>query len=430
MTVLPLKCLYYPYSRALNLDALKKAVLLFDQIAFVDSQPHFVRRQLMRDTHTDANLADLDEIYEYLVRTGICEFIDPGPSLDGYDVLLTNNIVNDVKDEAYCQTALQESVETWRILRERLPRSFLKRFYPGAGTFSEAISLQALIKSHGSVSDIEDEQVRRFAEFRWRQSASGSFDEKRLWGFFVDRYRWVVGGNPHVELETYEIPFLQASSLRLNEALLICTLRDYVPFTDSSIHDRLMTIKVSRSLKMVSLNTNLQQELQVHASVAVPKEQLAISILDQLVPKAELAKRSIKELVEYRKQNQDALRRFREKLAELSSDIASVEPGAEHYLHLSRIMASKVMPEISKARDAMLTQYEDAFGKLALRSAQVLAPTLLATVFGGLSIWQVLGACALAEIGMLSVKGADELLTVWKARRSAGRAGFAYLTDL
>jgi hypothetical protein len=429
MAVTPLKCLYYPYSRVLNLNALKKAVLLFDQIAFVDSQPDFVRRQLLKDTHTNTSFAEFDEVYDYLASVGVCEFIDPGRSLDDDDLLLTNNIVSDIKDEMYCKAAIQESVETWRILRERLPRSFLKRFYPGAGTFSEAISLQALIKARGLVADIGDEKLRRFAEFRWSRSSLAPADEESLWRRFAEKYRWVVGGNPHIELETYAVPFLQASSLRLNEALLICTLRGYVPFTDSAIHDRLMTIKVSRSIESLSHNPDLQQKLQVDAPVFLPMEQLAISILDRLVPEEALAQRSMKELVQYREQHQGALGRFREKIAELATDIASIEPGAKHYLHLQRIVASKVVPEISKARDAVLAQYEDAFGKLAIRSAQVLAPTLAATVFGGLGIWQVLGACALAEIGMLS-KGADELLAIWKTKRSAGRAGFAYLTNL
>jgi hypothetical protein len=233
-----------------------------------------------------------------------------------------------------------------------------------------------------------------------------------------------------MKLESYEIPFLQASSLRINEALLICAINDYVPFTDSTVHDRLMTLKVSRSLKSLATDPLLRERLGVDISFSLPQEQLALSIADRLVPEAELAKRSVKDLVQYRRRNETQLLKFREKLAELASDIGSVEPGPEYYAQLSRIVASRVVPEISKARDELLSKYEEAFGTLTIRSAQVTGATLAVTIFGGLGIWEILGACALAEVGMLTVKGVEELLLAWTAHRTWRRNGFSYLTNL
>jgi hypothetical protein len=77
-----------------------------------------------------------------------------------------------------------------------------------------------------------------------------------------------------------------------------------------------------------------------------------------------------------------------------------------------------------------VSKYEEVFGKLAVCSAQVVEPTLIATVFGGLGIWKIRGACAVSEIAMIAPKGADDLLTVWRIHRTLQRNGFAYLTNL
>jgi hypothetical protein len=141
---------------------------------------------------------------------------------------LTANVINDISEDEFCRLAIGFSADTWSILRERIPSSLLKFLYPGVGTYSEAISLQALINASGDPARIEDENVRRFAEFRWRFEGQALDDAIRI--FLEARgYRYVIGGNPHIELPAYTFPFLQASSLRINECLVAAALNGYTP---------------------------------------------------------------------------------------------------------------------------------------------------------------------------------------------------------
>jgi hypothetical protein len=417
------RCLYYPYSRAINTDTLKKAVLLFDEIVFLDSQPWFVRSELLGDRGKEVS-AQLAENYEYLAKKEIITLRDPTLLIQDHDLLLTANVVNDVHNDDFCKEAIDYDVTVWDVLTERIPPSFLKAFYPGAGTFSEAITLQALVKAKGKVEELPD-NLRRFAEFRWR-----GMTPENLWQTFSGRYKFVIGGNPHMRLESYEIPFLQASSLRINEALLIAGMEGLTPFTDSKIHDRLLRLKVKNSLRVLVENPELREKLEIDIPLKLPRQHLAVAILDRLLPAEELEKRSLQELTEYRISHADEFARFSGKVAELATAIESIEPSSNYNIALQRMVDAKVIPEITAARDQLITDYEKSFGALALKSAKIVVPTVVVTAFAGLGVWEILGACALAELGVLSAKGADDLLEAWRARRQSERKSFAYLAEL
>lgn len=423
VTPRPLQCLYYPYSRTLSVATLKKAILLFDEIVFLDSQPWFIRRELIEhERHGEASATEDD--YNYLLGKGIVRVENPEEVIQEFDPFLTANVVNDIHDPVFCEIGVRDDVTVWEVLKERIPPSFLSAFYPGAGTFSEAISLQALKKAEGSFEKLE-ESIRRFAEFRWK-----GLTPDQLWEAFLSGYRFVIGGNPHIELESYEIPFLQASSLRINEALLVSATNGYVPFTDSVVHDRMMNTKVNRSLRAITEDPTLRDKLEVEIPSALPYEHLTLAALERLVPEEELRKRTLQELVKYREENKDQLARMRLALGSLAAEFEATASGSEYYRAIRSAVESKVIPEITKAREELVRSYEAAFGKLAIQSAQVTIPTLAATLFGGLGLWVVLGACALAEVAMLTTQGAGNLLAIWRAKRVSGRGAYSYLTQL
>jgi hypothetical protein len=423
VTPKPLRCLYYPYSRTTSLTSLKKAALLFDEVTFLDSQPWFVRRHLLADKPRTSATPTEDD-YGFLEAEGVLRILTPEDLIQECDLLLTAAVMNDIRDAEFCELAVKHDVTVWDVLTERIPPTFLKAFYPGAGTFSEAISLQALIHAEGSFDKL-DEGIRRFAEFRWK-----GLSPDELWPAFLNSYRFVIGGNPHMRLESYEIPFLQASSLRVNEALLVAARNDLVPFTDSAVHDRMMNLKASRSLKLLASDAGLRERLETELPSSLPYEHLALAILDRLVPEQELTQRSLRDLCEYRKDNQARLGRMRIAIGSLATETQAVGSGPEYYRSIRNTVESKVIPEVMATRDELLKSYEGAFGKLAIQSAQVTVPTLMATFFGGLGLWQIIGACALAEVAFLTAKGADDLLDLWRAKRVADRGAYSYLTNL
>ena len=132
----------------------------------------------------------------------------------------------------------------------------------------------------------------------------------------------------------------------------------------------------------------------------------------------------------YRRDNQEVLARMRLALGALAAEVTPTETGAGYYRAIQGVVESKVIPEVMATRNELLKGYESTFGQLAIQSAQVTVPTLVATVFGGLGLWEIVGACALAEVAFLTTKGADQLLDLWRAKRTAGRGAYSYLTAI
>lgn len=428
---MPLTAIYYPYSRALKASTLRKATLLFDTVWFLDSEPWFVRAALTRDKLTEdpATADEIEEDYSLLRTEGIVQVLDATSIVRDHDELLTANVINDISEDEFCKQAIGDSVAVWNILRDRIPQSLLKALYPGAGTFSEAISLQALINASGDLSRIENARIRSFAERRWhsrtpsQETAMRAFLEKR-------GYRYVIGGNPHVELPSYTFPFLQASSLRINECLVAAALNGHTPYTDSRVHDSLLRLKVNRALTQVDAQPELRRQLSIDLPLSFPKQSIALEILDRLIPDEALEQTPIERLLVYRDRNQELLARFHLYLEVLAAEIGGVMPDDEYVKNIRRIVSSKVIPELVKARDDLMSSYEDAFGGIVTSSGVAVASTVSATIFSGLNLWQVLLAGALAEGAVLVTKAPAELLKAWKGKRASSRSPMAYIVGI
>jgi hypothetical protein len=414
--------LYFPYSRPLDVSTLKKSVLIFDELAFLDHLPWFVRQAII-ETKGDAH-ESVTQALEYLVDEEFVKIVDPRPQLEKFDLLLTLNVASDMKDEEYLRTSIGDDVTVWNMLRDRLPSTFLEFFVPGVGRFSESISLQALINARGKIEAISDKSNREFAEFRW----SGISSDKAL-AILADRFARVIGGNPHMELDSYMVPSLQASSLRLAEALLHCSESGRIPFTDSEIHKRLLAFKAARAGRMLQDSDALPLDIPFEGNVSdVQLRNLEISLLDTLLPAQELERRTVKELLEYRRSHGEALERMRVSLAQVA-DSMQEELGSSP-TETEKLFRSKILPEIQKARDDFLEEYEKNLGYITAKSAMVVGSALTASLLGGLNTWQVLGACAAAEAAYLTAKGNELLVDNWRSIRRRKRSAYAYFTEL
>jgi hypothetical protein len=422
MTQNGIAALYFPYSRPLAVSTLKKSVLIFDELIFLDHLPWFVRQAIL-DTKNDTQ-EPVAEALDYLMGEDFVKIVDPRPQLKEFDLLLTLNVASDMKDPEYLRASISDDVSAWSVLRDRLPATFLDFFYPGAGTFSESISLQALIKAGGRVEEIRDERDRKFAEFRW----SGISSEEAL-AALVDRYSMVVGGNPHMELKSYEVPSLQASSLRIAEALLHCSESGRIPFTDSDAHKRLLALKTVRAEGVLQGSDALPLDIPFERDAGDARlRDLEIRLLEMLLPAQELERRTVRELLEYRRSHGEALERMRASLAQVADSMQ--EGPLSSSVETDRLIRSKILPEIQKARNDFLEEYEKNMGYITAKSAMVVGGALTASLLGGLNAWQILGACAAAEAGYLTTKGNELLVDNWRAIRRRKRSAYAYFTEL
>lgn len=416
------KYLYYPYSRCVDERHLKKALLLFDKIVFLDSQPQFMRQALLYEEHPEY-AERIEQTYYFLEQNDFAEIIDPKSIVEKFDLMITMNTSQDLRDRNFCSAAIKHSTEVWDMLYERLPSTFVQRFYPGAGTFAEAVSLQNAIRALGDSNFLFNSNTF------WSRRFSG-LSEDQQWQLFDDRYKYVIGGNPYIMLKTYQIPFLQASSLRINEALAVCEEYGYVPFTDSAIHNQLLNIKLKNARNLINSNIQIRETIKFDLEYELPKSHLAIKIIDELFPDEALDNIEYAELLEYKIQNKSLLDKFHERISELSAMISDNCYGENYYRSLQRVIDKEIIPEISDIKNKMRKSYEENFGKLMLQSAGVIVPTLSVSILGGLSFSSVLAACACAEMGYLTASGADKIVNIISALKDKNNNSYSYLLNL
>jgi hypothetical protein len=126
------------------------------------------------------------------------------------------------------------------------------------------------------------------------------------------------------------------------------------------------------------------------------------------------------------------------RLTALSAVIETVEPGTDFERRVRGIIDASVLPEIQAAADTLTTSYERAFGKLAVTAASAsLGATagVSLSLLGGLGVWGVLTAGALAAVTGSAATGSaqipEAITDVWTAKRATDRANaFTYLTKL
>jgi hypothetical protein len=131
--------------------------------------------------------------------------------------------------------------------------------------------------------------------------------------------------------------------------------------------------EVSGSLRSLTVDPKLRDQLEVRIPTSLPYEHLALAVLDRLVPAKDLERRSLREPMHYRRANRETLARMRLSLGALAAEVALAKIGPDYYRSIKRLVGAKVIPELLSARDELLKRYEGAFGKLAIQSPQVTA---------------------------------------------------------
>lgn len=417
-----LKCLYYPYSRPRADEAIKRALLLFDEIAFLDSQPEFIRRALSRrDLRGDTIDADaVDAAVAYGVREGVIRTIDTSAVIENHGSIITAATVADVGDDRFAAIALRGGTGIWSMLKERLPEGFLGAFYPGAGTFMESVTLQEIAGAAERTPNLQD-----FSTMRW-----GSLEPEAAWKMLGAHrgYRFVVGGNPHMQLQSYEVPFLPASSLRINEALLVAAAEGYVPFTDSVVHDRLLRVKAlnARSSGHKPNSPSIAELASEHADQAA----LSWLVLDKLVSSEQLDHLSFEDILRYRAANQLSLSRLRRSLATLSDQLAEATDLRRAEKGIDSLIDRKILAEVEKAQQDVANSWQDFIDAALIRTARGAVPAVAVSALAGMDLIGIVLAAAAAGAAVLGGTIANDAIGLMQARRKSERHDFSYLTNL
>jgi hypothetical protein len=384
-----IRALYYPdfYPDPI---ALIKAILLFDEIHFMD-RPAF-SFYLNPDPKAGgwgllgaASPLRANEVE--LRENGVPLYVHPAPfgPLEGE---LLESVKADIKDKQFLREFQAGIRDSDRFLELHVPNGKFK----GGET-------QISIRRKLSSIDLE-----RYAD------PFALYLEPKL-----KHFDYTTEENVVKELVMHAM----SCSTKMNFALSVNNKHGFSPFADASPFNRLLSTKYERALSAVTKQTKTH----------IPVTELSLAILDELVPSERLCKMTYADVIKYRRESERAREAFMEHLAVLRNKLAATSANESFETAIRKLIDSDIRPAATKFKQEMTTIYEGLFGSLAKRSLIGIAGAAAAAsthLFGDLS-WQRLCAMSAGAGAVLGPAAIDAYLEARKAHRECA---FSYLLDI
>jgi len=421
-----LRAIYYPFSRCLDETTLKRAIVLYDHLMFVDPKTPKVRAGLYSVSNHQPYLPDkaaqqladdwqeIEDRYDLLLKEEVISFFDPAHLLaeQSVDALITDHLQKDMADHDIF-SVFDGTPRSWSILRSRIPKSafkYLHHQYTPRVLYDQNIR-QAFISNGGQYHAL-------FADGKPTQDYSLPGYGSRTLVNVPEEYACVV-------------PYYLGSSLAVSLALAACADTGAIPFTDSARHHRLLASRYRRTAE----RRNKEIGGGIPGLVAEPTpgrsqqlETIQLRLFDSVLSKQDLDNLTIEDCLEYRSRTQKERRAFRSYVVKLTdrARAAAWSPDFEHEL---KAIVEEARKEIESQRAALLDAHWKIFHKAAIGVAVGTVPTLVATVFPAVSPAAafIFGAGLAAGELKDSVK---ELAELWIDRLTGERNAMAYLYNL
>jgi hypothetical protein len=442
--------LYYPYSRLLSQTDLKRAILVFDRILFVDplskdisehpgqyplSNPHIeirsgldnpksrfaehaIARFSRHEPQVDAIPAwySVADTYKSLKQHGLAELIVPQEHLQNHQEILTYSILKDYCQDVQAQMGIwgewwdiREGREPfgWRVHTSRIPELLVS-------LINEEDVIAKCIK-HSSNKKLDKDEMKHSL--------------KSMQGILS-----VIARSKQESRHEVVLPFGIASVLILNQALLLCELLQAFPVTDDP--------RAHASLLTKASNVYNSTEKPVRSVLPRPSvsdlyriQAFTLGVITRLIPDTAIECLDMEKIVKYREHNTEALQRFRTKMVEMASEITDRPWELDFQSHILRMIESKVAPEIQNLDDELRASYQKLFGSAVSQFGSALAkaiapaiPTITVATLLGLPAGQIvlLGAASLMSgLGIVL----PDLVEYWQEKRAHERNGLTFLLN-
>jgi hypothetical protein len=385
--------LYFPYARCTDSNLLKRAILIFDELNFVDPLERRIRETIeLADVQLGGfarawNLVADD--YAFLEREGFLRRIDPSTAISDFDGLLAQALLCDVRDEEFMRVAAQLAAgDYWGILHGKIPPESL---------LADAMAFTRT----------------RF----WRDPAT------------VDFRRVGPDGRPRTGRSPFQmaiahdyIPLACGYAINVNIGLLLAEMLDVIPISDDPIAIQLLRLKYMRAQGFLGGHPRAVRSAQY----LYKYQTLGFRVIAELLPGDYMQTRTVEDLLRFRQSETDSFVRFREVMFEFTSMIEE-DPWTPAFEDaVTRIVDGKVIPEARRAREQLTVAYDKMFGSIAQKTVTAATPSVVASVFAGLSAGQILTLSSAAVAGALTIALPD-LLELWKDRRAVKRNGLSFL---
>jgi len=396
-----LRALYFPYARSFNSLFLKTSLLVFDELWFLDPLDRITRSEICH--YRKDGLVELPEwarvieVYDQLYDAGFVRIHNDFGLYRSYDGLLSHALEADRHDPEFIAKVSSElDMNGWSIHRARIPVD------------QQDLSLAGRWAGQPATSGPD-----------WYRSPAG--DSERGYGTYQDFSSPYVMNIAHGVVHP-----VVGFSATLNQTLLTCGLRDIVPVTDSRTALNLLSIKYRRALTMTGTPTGGEAHPAEYDSGT---GQLAMAIIDAVVPKEELGRRSFEDLLRYRREARERMRAFQILLRELRAEIEASPWSARFQSELRRTVDAKVRPAEVKLRGELKSTYEKMFGEIVGAAVKAVTPTAVLSVLPGLGLAEALLWGATVGTGLAAIS-VQPVLDAWAQSRALKRNGLAWLLDV
>jgi hypothetical protein len=275
--------IYYPFSRCIQPASLKQMLLVFDEVTFVDPVDDSQwRAKLFADLECyDAEFAryqGVDSALPELIQQGCIKRFDPGPSIDRCS-LATVSALTDLGDPSWLQAASQPQKHgmpsimignnsSWQTFKPKLPEEFVS-----------ALQTRSEFQRH-------------------------LLEEGDAWN-------------------SWSLSYAAGSAISTSVHLEIASELSLAPITDSSMHHRLLLLKMARALNGTPAGP-IPDDVARTLTVS-----MASTLLSHVLPAENLHSVTFEEIIRFREETGGLRRHFVEDLEARIGQLRSVPNSQE-----------------------------------------------------------------------------------------------------
>ncbi|WP_182884435.1 hypothetical protein [Microbispora sp. H10885] len=418
-----LRALYYPFSRTLQETTLKRAILLYDEVLFIDPKSARVRAGLYDvEQHQQylpgsaahrlsAEWTQIADRYALLESEGLVRFVDPGPVIEqgSVDQLITGAMQADMLDQQVIDLFAGQP-PTWSMLRSRIPASalqFLSHQYTPRVLYPENTRRPfEVIDGLGHALFADGKPNQEFSLPGWQKRSA--VPQEREWAAVL--------------------PYYLGSSIATTTALAMSVETVAVPLTDSDAHFRLLSARFARAAEIGPTLANIPGLRRASSQAAAQKYALVEQrIIDSVLDKEALDALSLEQCLRYREETADERRQFRSHLASIVRKVAS-QPWSPRIEDEIDEAIQEARRELDDHKEALRSAYRSLFKRTVVGLSVTSAPVLLTTLFPGVSplLALLLGGGTFSGILSEPIK---DVVNIW-LDRTKSENGLAYLMKL
>jgi hypothetical protein len=409
----PFRALYYPYSRTVNETTLKRAVLLYDEILFVDPMSSRVRAGMFdveqQLPYLPANVATAIAMeweavsgrYGLLEREGLVRLVDPAGVVESPRTgeLIAHALHADLADPGLRDLFADGYPHMWSMQRTRIPEPAFRHL---VHQMQERVLGSAA--THGGKALYTDGHPAA-----------------------TPTTRGVVLPDDGREYAAV-LPYLAGSSIATSTALALTLSEDAVPLTDSDAHFRLLSVRMARAAAAAPLVDRVPGLTPRPDGARTQKTALVQQkIVDSVVSHADLEALSLEDCLRYRERTADERAQFRAFLHDVVRT-AYAQPWSPQIEAQIQERIDAARREVSDHAKSMRDAYRSLFKRTLVGLAVSAAPALLTTIFPVVSPLTVL-LFGGGQLTAMLTEPVKSLLTQWTDRDRA-TSSLAYLMDL